>query len=58
MRKRFLTSGAMVVGASIALSAAANSDYNLYSSYFDEDPVWKQSRCEENYWSMVRKYNR
>lgn len=59
MRKRFLTSGAMIVGASIALSAAAFGGYNPYSLYsLENDPVWKRARCEENYWAMVRKYNR
>lgn len=61
MRKRFLASGAMIVGASLALSMAADvfGGYNPYSLYsFDDDPVWKRARCEENYWAMVRKYNR
>ena len=61
MRKRFLASGAMVVGASLALSMASDmfGGYNPYSLFsLQDDPVWKQARNEENYWAMVRKYNR
>lgn len=59
MRKRFLASGAMIASmvASLILSGGMyDNPYSLYS--FDDDPVWKQARCEENYWAMVRKYNR
>ena len=58
MKKRFLASGAMVVGAAIALSAGLCND-NPWSIYaMDDDPAWKQAQNEENYWAMVRRYNR
>lgn len=58
MKKRFLASGAMIVGASLALLGSANGSlpYSLYD--FENDPIWKQARIEENYWAMVRRYNR
>jgi len=58
MRKRFLTSGAMIVSATITLSAGLYNDnpWSIYS--MDNDPIWKQARIEENYWAMVRRYNR
>lgn len=59
MRKRFLASGAMIAGmvASLTLSGGMyDSPWSLYS--LEDSPVWKRQRCEENYWAMVRKYNR
>lgn len=56
MRKGFLASGAMIVGAAIALSAAGPYRSSIWD--YEDDPVWKQARNEENYWAMVRRYNR
>lgn len=59
MKKRFLASGAMIAaGAAIALSSAFynSNPWSIYS--MDNDPSWKQARNADNYWAMVRKYNR
>ena len=56
MKKGFLTSGAMIVGAAIALSAAGPYGPSIWD--YENDPVWKQAQNEENYWAMVRRYNR